>query len=104
MDIRFLELLNATLGMSILLLAFVLIRDFRNLLINRDNKLRIPIILIGAGIMLFSLTEFIKYAIKEGEETVFGEVLETIYLLLTFGAFFYLLKVKDLRTGIVKKN
>lgn len=102
MDIQFLELINATLGISILLVTFVLIRDFMYQLRKKDNKLRIPIILIGTGIMVFSITEFIKYAINGGEETVLLELLETIYLLLTFGAFFSLLMIKELPPWKIK--
>ena len=59
-DTRFLELVNATLGLSILLITFVLIRDFRRQLQSRDNKFRIPLILLSTGIMVFSVREFIK--------------------------------------------
>ena len=101
-DIKFLDLMNATLGLSILLIAFVLIRDFRKQLQNKENKLKIPLILIGAGIMVFSVREFLKYALTEGEDTVLDELLETVYLLLTLGAFFSLLMIKELPPWKIK--
>ncbi|VVB56011.1 Uncharacterised protein [uncultured archaeon] len=94
-DTRFLELMNATLGLSILLITLVLLRDFRRQLQSRD-KFRIPLILLSTGIMVFSVKEFIKYGLTDGRETVFDELLETLYLLLTLGAFFYLLRIKEL--------
>ncbi|CAG0970449.1 MAG: hypothetical protein MPEBLZ_03197, partial [Candidatus Methanoperedens nitroreducens] len=95
-ETRFLELVNATLGLSILLITFVLLRDFRRQLQSRDNKFRIPLILLSTGIMVFSVREFIKYGLTQGRETVLDELLETLYLLLTLGAFFYLLRIKEL--------
>jgi len=103
-EIRFLELMNATLGMSILLMTFVLIRDFRKQLQSKDNKLKIPLILIGTGIMIFSVREFIKYGMSSGKDTVLDELLETVYLLLTLGAFFSLLMIKDLPSQQIKQN
>jgi hypothetical protein len=101
-DTKFLELVNATLGLSILLIAFVLIRDFRKQLQNKENKLKIPLILMGVGIMVFSIREFLKYGLTEGEDTVLDELLETVYLLLTLGAFFSLLMIKELPSWKVK--
>ncbi len=103
-DIKFLDLVNATLGLSILLIAFVLIRDFRKQLQNKENKLKIPLILMGAGIMVFSIREFIKYGLTDGEETVLDELLETVYLLLNLGAFFSLLMKKDLPSWKIKHD
>ena len=103
-EIRFLELMNATLGMSILLMTFVLIRDFRKQLQSKDNKLKIPLILIGTGIMIFSVREFIKYGMSSGKDTVLDELLETVYLLLILGAFFSLLMIKDLPSQQIKQN
>ena len=103
-DTKFLELLNATLGLSILLIAFVLIRDFRKQLQNKENRLKIPLILIGAGIMIFSIREFLMYWLAEGEDTVLDELLETLYLLLTLGAFFSLLMIKDLPPWKIKHD
>lgn len=103
-EIRLLELLNATLGFSILLITLVLIRDFRKKLLSKDNKLKIPLILIGTGIMVFSIREFIKYGLTEGDDTVLDELLETIYLLLTLGAFFSLLMIKELPSSKIKQK
>lgn len=101
-DTKFLELLNATLGLSILLIALVLIRDFRKQL-NKENKLKIPITLMGAGIIVFSFREFLKYGLSEGD-TVLDELLETVYLLLNLSAFFSLLMIKELPSWKVKKE
>ena len=102
-DIKFLDLMNATLGLSILLIAFVLIRDFRKQLHDKENRLKIPLILMGAGIMVFSVREFIKYGLTQGRETVLDELLETLYLFLTLGAFFYLLRIKELPSDKMPK-
>jgi len=103
-DTKFLELLNATLGLSILLIAMVLIRDFRKQLQNKDNKLKMPLILMGAGIIVFSIREFLKYGLADGTDTVLDELLETVYLLLNLGAFFSLLMIKELPSWKVKKE
>ncbi len=103
-DIKFLDLVNATLGLSILLIAFVLIRDFRKQLHAKENRLKIPLILIGVGIMVFSIREFLMYGLEEGENTVLDELLETVYLLLNLGAFFSLLIKKDLPSWKVKHD
>lgn len=100
--VKLLELMNATLAISILLIMLVLIKDFRKQLQSKDNKLKIPLILIGTGIIIFSIREFIKYGITGGKDTVLDELLETAYLLLTLGAFFSLLMIKDLPSQKVK--
>lgn len=101
-DTKFLELLNATLGLSILLIALVLIRDLRRQL-NKENKLKTPLTLMGAGIIVFSFREFLKYGLAEGD-TVLDELLETVYLLLNLGAFFSLLMIKELPSWKVKQE
>lgn len=103
-DTRFLDLLNATLGLSILLIAPVLIRDFRRQLLSKDNKTKLSLIFMGTGIMVFSIKEFIKYGLTQGSDTVIDEMLETVYLLLTLGAFFSLLMVKELSSDKTRKN
>ena len=96
MDVKFLELLNATFGMSILLIMLVLIRDLRKQVFEKGNKIKVAIILIGTGIFVFSIRELIKYAFTEGKDDVLDELLEMLYLLLTLGAFFSLLTLKEL--------
>jgi hypothetical protein len=103
-DTKFLELLNATLGMSILLVMFILIRDFRKQVFEKDNRIKVAFILMGAGIFIFSLKEFIKYGITKGKDAVHDELLETLYLLLTLGAFFSLLTIKELPSGKMKEK
>lgn len=104
METKFLELLNATLGMSILLIMLVLIRDLRKRVFERDNKIKVAIILMGTGIFVFSFREFIKYGITDGKDTVIDELLETLYLLLTLGAFFSLLTLKELPNPKIKEK
>ena len=41
---------------------------------NKENKLKIPLILIGAGIIVFSIREFLKYGLADGGDTVLDEL------------------------------
>ncbi len=75
METKFLELLNATLGMSILLIMLVLIRDLRKRVFEKENKIKVAIILIGTGIFVFSIKEFIKYGFTGSKDTVLDELL-----------------------------
>ena len=59
---------------------------------------------MGAGIMVFSIREFLMYGLWEGEDNTLDELLETLYLLLTLGAFFSLLMMKELPSWNVKKD
>lgn len=104
METKFLELLNATLGMSILLIMLVLIRDLKAQVFKKDKKIKIAIILLGIGIFVFSIRELIKYSITDGKDGLLDELLEMLYLLLTLGAFFCLLTLKELPTHMINEK
>jgi hypothetical protein len=104
METKFLELLNATLGMSILLIMLVLIRDLRKQVFEKEKNIKVAIILMGTGIFVFSIRELIQYGITAGKDDVLDELLEMLYLLLTLGAFFSLLTIKELPSPKMKEK
>lgn len=93
METRFLELINATLGLSLLLIILILARDFKNEFLAKEPKIKISLALLGLGILVFSVKELLKYGTFD--HTIL-ELLETLFLLLTLGAFFSLLRIKKL--------
>ena len=102
MDSRMLELFNATLGMSIILITLILLRDFKKQILSKDKRIGISLVLLGAGVIVFSIKELIKYGITEDQNHVFNELLETLFLLLILGAFFSLLTLKELPSRNIK--
>lgn len=102
MDSRMLELFNATLGMSIILITLILLREFKKQLLSKDKRIRISLVLLGAGVIVFSIKELVKYGITEGQDHIYYELLETLFLLLTLGAFFSLLTLKELPSQNIK--
>ena len=98
------ELLNATLGLSLLLLSLILVRDLRKQIASKEKNVRISLVLIGTGVIVFSIKELIKYGITEGGDNLLDESLETLYLFLTLGAFFSLLTLKELPIREIKKK
>lgn len=99
---NYLELLNATLGISLLLIILIVIRDFKKEFLNKDKKIQVSLALSGFGIVVFSIKEIYKYGVFGTFDPVIAELLETMYLLLTLGAFFYLLRAKELHVPKIK--
>lgn len=103
LDLRYLELINASLGLSLLLVTLIIVRDFRKELLSKENKIRVPLILIGSSILVFSIKELYKYGMLIYYlDSGIPELLETLYLLLTLGAFFSLLALKQLHPISIK--
>lgn len=100
---RYLELLNATLGLSLLLVTLIIINEFKKEFLSKDKKIKIVLALLGLGILVFSIKELYKYGpFEEVFDPVIAELLETLYLLLTLAAFFSLLRVKELPAPNIK--
>jgi len=53
MDSRILELFNATLGMPIILITLILLRDFKKQIFGKDKRIRISLVLLGAVLLYF---------------------------------------------------
>ncbi len=100
---RYLELLNATLGLSLVILIFIIIRDFKKQFLSKNIRIQIVLTFMGLGIMVLSIKELYKYGPFEiTPDPVISEVLETLYLFFIFAALFFLLRVKELFPGIKK--
>lgn len=101
---RYLELLNATLGLSLLLITLIIIRDFIKEFQSKDRRIKFFFALLGLGILVFSIKELYKYSLLGTTfDPVIAELLETSYLLLTLGAFFSLLRAKELTFDRLKR-
>ncbi len=93
---RYIELINAAMGFSLILLILIAIRDFKKEFQTQDKKVRIFLILLGLGILVFSIKELYKYGFEMQINPVVAELLETLYLVFTLSAFFSLLRAKEL--------
>ncbi|NJD77518.1 MAG: hypothetical protein FIB08_10560 [Candidatus Methanoperedens sp.] len=99
---RYLELLNATIGLSLLILIVVIVRDFKKQLLRKDIKIQVPLALLGTGILVLSIKELYKYGIFGDVNPAVSELMETFYLLLTLAAFFLFLRIKELARPKIK--
>ncbi len=99
---RYLEMLNATIGLSLLILIIIVARDFRGQLLSKDIKIQVPLALLGAGILVLSIKELYKYGIFGNPDPVISELMETFYLILTLAAFFFFLRIKELTHPKIK--
>ena len=97
---QYLELLNATLGLSLLLVILISIRDFKDEILKRSINVKITIILFGLGIFSLSIKEIYK---SGSFDPVIAELLETLSLLFMLGAFFSLLRSKELHPLKIKR-
>ncbi len=88
MNQELLELLNGTLGLFLLLVTVVIIRDLKRELIEKNN-IRISLILFVLGILVFTIGELYKYGPFDIIiDPIIAELFETAYLLFTLLAFF----------------
>ncbi len=99
---QYLELLNATIGLSLLILIIIVARDFGKQLLSKDLKIQVPLALLGMGILALSIKELYKYGIFGNPDPVIAELIETLYLVLTLTAFFFLLRIKELALPKIK--
>lgn len=99
---QYLELLNATIGLSLLILIIIVTRDFRKQLLSKDIKIQVPLALLGTGILVLSIKELYKYGIFGNPDHVISELMETLYLVLTLAAFFLFLRIKELAHPKIK--
>lgn len=103
LDLRYLELINGSLGLSLLLVILIIARDLKKELLSKENKIRVPLILIGSSILVFSIKELYKYGMLIYYlDSGIPILLETLYLILTLGAFFSLLRLKELHPINIK--
>lgn len=95
MIIHYLELLNATLGVSLIMLVLILLRDFKDDLLKSGIKIRFPSIFFIMGILSLSIKEIYKYGpFERPYNPVIAELLETFYFIFTLIAAFLLLRFK----------
>jgi hypothetical protein len=60
--------------------------------------------MVSGFFIVFSIKELVKYGITEGQDHIYYELLETLFLLLTLGAFFSLLTLKELPSQNIKEK
>lgn len=95
MNQEILELLNGTLGLFLLLVTLIVIRDIKKKISSKDFELHITVALFIIGVLVFSIGELYKYGPFDiGIDPIIAELFETVYLLLTFGAVFSMLGLK----------
>ncbi len=88
MNEQLLELLNGTLGLFLLLVTLIIIRDLKREFIDKSH-IRLPLALFVLGILVFTIGELYKYGPFEITiDPIAAELFETFYLLLTLAAFF----------------
>lgn len=96
LDSQTFELLNATLGLSLLLLILIIARDFKKEFLKKNIKIRIPLAFLGLGILFLSIKELYKYGLFDiTPDPIIVELIETLYLILNVAAFFSLLRLKE---------
>ena len=97
MNPQFLELLNGTLGLFLLLVTLIVIRELKKELGDKGINIQIPAALFVLGILVFSIGELYKYGPFDITiNPVIAELFETLYLLLTFAAVFSLLRLRKI--------
>ncbi len=88
MNQELLELLNGTLGLFLLLVTLIIIRDLNKEFIERTN-IRISLIFFVLGILVFTIGELYKYGPFDIIiNPIIAELYETAYLFFTLLAFF----------------
>lgn len=104
MEERFLELLNGTLGLFLLLVTLIIIRDIKKEIGDKGIKIRVPAAFFVLGILVFSIGELYKYGPFDITiDPIIAELFETLYLLLTLAAVFSILGIKN-NKGIKNSN
>lgn len=95
MNQEVLELLNGTLGLFLLLVTLIVVRDLKKKISSKELELQVPAAFFIIGILVFSIGELYKYGpFAIDIDPIIAELFETVYLLLTFGAVFSLLGLK----------
>jgi len=88
MNEELLELLNGTLGLFLLLVTLIIIKDLKREFIEKTNT-RISLIFFVLGILVFTIGELYKYGPFDIIiDPIIAELYETAYLFLTLLAFF----------------
>ncbi len=96
MNQQFLELVNGTLGLFVLLVTLIVIRDIKEEFAGKGLRILIPLALFVLGIVVFTIGELYKYGpLDIFVDPIIAELFETVYLLLTLAAvFFFVVKKK----------
>ncbi len=95
MNEKFLELINGTLGLFLLIVILIVIRDLKDEFAEKGRRLLIPLALFVLGILVFTIGELYKYGPFDiAIDPIIAELFETLYLLLTLAAVFLLLVKK----------
>ncbi len=85
---QLLELLNGTLGLFLLLITLIIIKDVRREFIDKEH-LRVSLALFVLGILIFAIMELYEYEPFDITiDPIAAELFETFYLLFTLAAFF----------------
>lgn len=94
---RYLELLNGGLGLALLILAVIIIKDFNKEFYSKTLRFQMFAASLLLGIVTFSVKELYKYGpLDFSFNPVVAELLETLYLILTITAAFILMGMRKI--------
>ena len=94
---RYLELLNGGLGLALLILAVIIIKDFNKEFYSRTLRFQMFAASLLLGIVTLAIKELYKYGPFDlSVDPVVAEFLEMLYLMLTIAAAFILMSMRKI--------
>ncbi len=93
---KYIELLNGGLGLVLLILVLVIIKDFNKEFYARTLRFQVFAAFLLLSVVTFSIKELYKYGPLDfiGFDPIIAELLETLYLILTISAVFILMGMR----------
>jgi len=102
---RYLELLNGGLGLALLILAVIIIKDFNKEFYSKSLRFQMFAASLLLGIVTLSVKELYKYGPFDFNVDPFiAELLETLYLILTIAAAFILMGLRNIDRDNFKRK
>ncbi len=102
---RYLELLNGGLGLGLLILAIIIIKDFNKEFYSRTRRFQMFAASLLLGIVALSVNELYKYGPFDfSVNPVVAELLETLYFILTIAAAFILMGMRKIDQDNLKRK
>jgi hypothetical protein len=103
---RYLELLNGGLGLALLILAVIIIKDFNKEFYSKTLRFQMFAASLLLGIVALSVNELYKYGpLDFSFDPVVAELLETLYFILTIVAAFILMGMRKIdRDNLTRKE